>query len=118
MFAAWVPYIPLKTGKRDGRKRRADILEQYFPDHNESMSVVLERFSSIGIDTPRVVTLLEVDPELNPEHVEHMLHKCPDAIPEAKAVQYVRNNQGTSMKLDNNYYLNILDNKGLLIVDH
>ncbi|KAI3741038.1 hypothetical protein L1987_58703 [Smallanthus sonchifolius] len=131
------PYIPLKTGRRDGRKSRVDILEQYLPDHNESMSVVLERFKNIGIDTPGAVALLgshsvgrthcvklvhrlypEVDPVLDPGHVEHMLHKCPDAIPDPKAVQYVRNDRGTPMKLDNNYYRNILDNKGLLIVDH
>nr|QBC35991.1 peroxidase POD42 [Gerbera jamesonii] len=131
------PYIPLKTGRRDGRKSRADMLEQYLPDHNESMSVVLERFNSMGIDTPGVVALLgshsvgrthcvklvhrlypEVDPVLDAGHVEHMLHKCPDAIPDPKAVQYVRNDRGTPMILDNNYYRNILDNKGLLIVDH
>ncbi|KAK6154645.1 hypothetical protein DH2020_008893 [Rehmannia glutinosa] len=145
------PYISLKTGRRDGRKSRADIIEKYLPDHNESISVVLERFANIGIDTPGVVALLEmncrlihktvwysrssqcganplcetgsplypeVDPSLNPDHVEHMLHKCPDPIPDPKAVQYVRNDRGTPMKLDNNYYRNILDNKGLLIVDH
>ncbi|KAJ9689743.1 hypothetical protein PVL29_012435 [Vitis rotundifolia] len=131
------PYIPLKTGRRDGRKSRAEILEEYLPDHNESMSVVLDRFAAIGIDTPGLVALLgahsvgrthcvklvhrlypEVDPVLNTDHVEHMLHKCPDAIPDPKAVQYVRNDRGTPMKLDNNYYRNILDNKGLLIVDH
>lgn len=60
----------------------------------------------------------EVDPVLNPDHVPHMLKKCPDAIPDPKAVQYVRNDRGTPMVLDNNYYRNILDNKGLLIVDH
>ncbi|MCD7473350.1 Peroxidase 42, partial [Datura stramonium] len=46
------PYIPLKTGRRDSRRSRADILEQHLPDHNESMSVVLERFAKIGINTP------------------------------------------------------------------
>ncbi|KAG8635206.1 hypothetical protein MANES_16G007300v8 [Manihot esculenta] len=131
------PHIPLKTGRRDGRKSRAEVVEQYLPDHNESISVVLERFAAMGIDTPGVVALLgshsvgrthcvklvhrlypEVDPELNPNHVEHMLYKCPDAIPDPKAVQYVRNDRGTPMILDNNYYRNILDNKGLLIVDH
>ncbi|KAF6168118.1 hypothetical protein GIB67_011503 [Kingdonia uniflora] len=131
------PYIPLKTGRRDGRRSRADILEKYLPDHNESISVVLERFGAMGIDASGVVALLgahsvgrthcvklvhrlypEVAPELNPSHVEHMLHKCPDAIPDPKAVQYVRNDRGTPMILDNNYYKNILDNKGLLIVDH
>ncbi|KAL0305932.1 UNVERIFIED_CONTAM: Peroxidase 42 [Sesamum radiatum] len=44
--------------ERDGRKSRADILEQHLPDHNESMSVVLERFANIGINTPGVVALL------------------------------------------------------------
>ncbi|CAH9059348.1 unnamed protein product [Cuscuta europaea] len=131
------PYISLKTGRRDGRKSRAAILEQHLPDHNESMSVVLERFSNIGIKTPGVVALLgahsvgrthcvklvhrlypEVDPQLNPDHVPHMLKKCPDPIPDPKAVQYVRNDRGTPMKLDNNYYKNILENKGLMLVDH
>ncbi|CAN6683148.1 unnamed protein product [Malus baccata var. baccata] len=124
------PFIPLKTGRRDGRRSRAEILEQYLPDHNESMSVVLEKFADMGIDTPGVVALLgahsvgrthcvklvhrlypEVDPELNPDHVPHMLKKCPDAIPDPKAVQYVRNDRGTPMIFDNNYYRNILDNK-------
>ncbi|KAK7829470.1 peroxidase 42 [Quercus suber] len=101
------PHIPLKTGRRDGRKSRADVVEQYLPDHNESISVVLERFSALGVDTPGLVALLgahsvgrthcvklvhrlypEVDPALNPDHVEHMLYKCPDAIPDPKAVQY------------------------------
>ncbi|PIA57899.1 hypothetical protein AQUCO_00500071v1 [Aquilegia coerulea] len=131
------PYIPLKTGRRDGRRSRAEILEQYLPDHNESISSVLDKFGAMGIDTPGVVALLgahsvgrthcvklvhrlypEVDPALHPDHVEHMLHKCPDAIPDPKAVQYVRNDRGTPMILDNNYYRNILDNKGLLQVDH
>ncbi|XP_034211167.1 peroxidase 42-like [Prunus dulcis] len=93
------PNIPLKTGRRDGRRSRAEILEQYLPDHNESMSTVLEKFADMGIDTPGLVALLgahsvgrthcvklvhrlypEVDPQLNPDHVGHMLKKCPDAI--------------------------------------
>ncbi|KAG8494401.1 hypothetical protein CXB51_012081 [Gossypium anomalum] len=131
------PYIPLKTGRRDGRRSRADVVEEYLPDHNETISGVLDRFAAMGIDAPGVVALLgahsvgrthcvklvhrlypEVDPALNPDHVPHMLHKCPDQIPDPKAVQYVRNDRGTPMVLDNNYYRNILDNKGLLIVDH
>ncbi|KAJ3708417.1 hypothetical protein LUZ61_012122 [Rhynchospora tenuis] len=131
------PFIPLKTGRRDGRKSRAPLLEQYLPDHNESILSVLDKFSAIGIDTPGVVALLgshsvgrthctklvhrlypEVDPNFNPDHVPHMLKKCPDPVPNPKAVQYVRNDRGTPMKLDNNYYRNILDDKGLLQVDH
>ncbi|KAL4202057.1 hypothetical protein AMTRI_Chr02g219100 [Amborella trichopoda] len=131
------PYIPLKTGRRDGRRSRAEVLEEYLPDHNESISGVLAKFEAIGIDTPGVVALLgahsvgrthcvklvhrlypEVDPALNPDHVEHMLHKCPDPIPNPKAVQYVRNDRGTPMILDNNYYRNVMEGKGLLQVDH
>ncbi|KNA09176.1 hypothetical protein SOVF_155900 isoform A [Spinacia oleracea] len=131
------PHIPLKTGRRDGRRSRAEILEQYLPDHNESMSTVLEKFKSIGIDAKGVVALLgahsvgrthctkivhrlypEVDPALNPDHVPHILKKCYDPIPDPKSVQYVRNDRGTPMIFDNNYYRNILDSKGLLIVDH
>lgn len=56
------PYIPLKTGRRDGRNSRADVVEQYLPDHNESISVVLERFAAMGIDTPGVVSLLGMCP--------------------------------------------------------
>ena len=52
------PYIPLKTGRRDGRKSRAEVVEQYLPDNNESISVFLDRFGAMGIDTPGVVALL------------------------------------------------------------
>ncbi|XP_020591336.1 peroxidase 42-like [Phalaenopsis equestris] len=131
------PSIPLKTGRRDGRKSRAEVVEKFLPDHNESISSVLDKFGAMGIDTPGLVALLgahsvgrthcvklvhrlypEVDPALNPDHVPHMLKKCYDPIPDPKSVQYVRNDRGTPMKLDNNYYRNILDNKGLLMVDH
>ena len=60
LFQLGGPYIPLKTGRRDGRKSRAEILEEYLPDHNESMSVVLDRFAAIGIDTPGLVALLGI----------------------------------------------------------
>lgn len=132
------PYIPLKTGRRDGyRSRSSSVLEEYLPDHNESISTVLEKFAAMDVDTPGLVALLgshsvgrthcvklvqrlypEVDPKLNPDHVPHMMKKCPDPIPDPKAVQYVRNDRGTPMILDNNYFRNILDNKGLLLVDH
>jgi len=52
------PYIPLKTGRRDGRRSRADVVETFLPDHNESISSVLDKFGAMGIDTPGVVALL------------------------------------------------------------
>ncbi|KAH9299156.1 hypothetical protein KI387_030838, partial [Taxus chinensis] len=131
------PYIPLKMGRRDGRKSRANVLEMYLPDHNDTISTVLTRFKAIGIDTPGVVALLgahnvgrthcvklvhrlypEVDPMLDVGHVERMMKKCPDTIPNPKAVQYVRNDRGTPMKLDNNYYRNLMDNNSFFLAQH
>jgi len=34
------------------------VVEQFLPDHNESISSVLEKFGAMGIDTPGVVALL------------------------------------------------------------
>ncbi|KAH9324860.1 hypothetical protein KI387_005038, partial [Taxus chinensis] len=59
----------------------------------------------------------EVDPMLDVRHVENVMKKCPDAIPNPKVVQYVHNDCNTPMKLDNNYYRNLMENKELLIVD-
>lgn len=50
-----------------------------------------------------------MDPQLNPQHVPHMLKKCPDP----KAVQYVRNDRDTPMKRDNNYYRNMIGQQGI-----
>lgn len=36
------------------------MIEDYLPDHNESISVVLDRFASMGIDTPGLVALLGI----------------------------------------------------------
>lgn len=54
------PHIPLRTGRRDGRRSRADVVEQFLPDHNESISAVLDKFGAMGIDTPGVVALLGI----------------------------------------------------------
>ncbi|XP_047940649.1 peroxidase 42-like [Salvia hispanica] len=94
-----------------------------FLPQNESLKVVLDRLASIGINTAGGVALLashsagrtycmKLAHRLYPDRVEQ---RCPHRIPEA--VQYVRNDRGAPMKLDNNYYRNILDNKGLIIVD-
>ena len=76
------PFIPLKTGRRDGRRSRAEILEEYLPDHNESMSTVLEKFSAMGIDTPGVVALLGTTLQIclpNDVHVENIL-RTPSSV--------------------------------------
>ena len=45
------------------------MLEEYLPDHNESISVVLDKFSAMGIDTSGVVALLG-----NHHHHHHHHH--------------------------------------------
>ncbi|XP_020269434.1 peroxidase 42-like [Asparagus officinalis] len=134
---SWWTVHSSKNREKGWRRSRVDILEQDLPDHNESISVVLDKFAAIGIDTPAVVALLgahcvgrtrcvklvhrlypDLDPNLNPYHIPGMLKKRPDPIPDSKVVQFVRNDRETPMKLDNNYYRNILGNKGLLLVDH
>ena len=67
------PYIPLKTGRRDGRRSRADVVEQYLPDHNESISAVLDKFGAMGIDTPGVVALLGILSTLHVPIIEKLL---------------------------------------------
>ncbi|KAI4300252.1 hypothetical protein L6164_033649 [Bauhinia variegata] len=130
------PSIEMKTGRRDGRESYVAVLEENIPNHNDSMDLVLSRFESIGLDVEATVALLgahsvgrvhcmnivqrlypSVDPTLDPKHAEYLKKRCPDPNPDPKAVQYSRNDLGTPMIIDNNYYKNILQHKGLLMVD-
>ncbi|PQQ18378.1 heme peroxidase plant/fungal/bacterial [Prunus yedoensis var. nudiflora] len=94
------PFIPLKTGRRDGRRSRAEILEQYLPDHNESMSTVLEKFADMGIDTPGLVALLGAH-SVGRTHCVKLCTVCTQKL-----------------TLSSTLTINILDNKGLMMVDH
>jgi len=58
-----------------------------------------------------------VDPTLDPTHAAYLKRRCPTPNPDPKAVQYVRNDLKTPMIIDNNYYKNIMQHKGLLTVD-
>ncbi|KAH7404348.1 hypothetical protein KP509_15G021600 [Ceratopteris richardii] len=44
--------------------------------------------------------------------------RCPSPHPDPKAVKYARNDPGTPMKFDNNYYRNVMHMKGLLKLDN
>ena len=52
------PYIEMKTGRRDSKESYATVVEDSIPNHNDSMSLVLSRFQSIGIDAEGTVALL------------------------------------------------------------
>ncbi|WOL04629.1 peroxidase 21 [Canna indica] len=130
------PYIPMKTGRRDSRQSYYENINNYLPNHNDSMSLVLSRFKSIGIDAESTVALLgahsvgrvhcvnlvgrlypTVDPTIDPEYAKYLLFRCPSANPDPEAVLYSRNDRTTPMIIDNMYYKHLLQHKGLLKVD-
>ncbi|KAB1220341.1 Peroxidase 21 [Morella rubra] len=130
------PQIQMKTGRRDSKESYAVVVEDYLPNHNDSISLVLSRFQSIGIDAEGTVAILgahsvgrvhcinlvdrlypTVDPSLDPEYADYLKGRCPTPNPDRTAVLYARNDRETPMILDNMYYKNLLGHKGLLIVD-
>lgn len=58
-----------------------------------------------------------VDPTLDPDYAAYLKGRCPTPIPDPKEVQYSRFDRETPMILDNMYYKNVLNHKGLLIID-
>lgn len=52
------PQIQMKTGRRDSKESYAVVVEDYLPNHNDSISLVLSRFQSIGIDAEGTVAIL------------------------------------------------------------
>lgn len=126
----------MKTGRKDSRESFAAVIEDFIPNHNDTVSLVLSRFKSIGIDTEGSVALLgahsvgrvhcvnlvhrlypTVDPTLDPDYANYLKGRCPTPYPDPDAVLYARNDRETPMILDNFYYKNLLKHKGLLIVD-
>lgn len=130
------PYIEMKTGRLDSKESYVSEVESSIPNHNDTMSLVLSVFQSMGVDTEGTVALLgahsvgrvhcinlvhrlypTVDPTLDSEYAEYLKGRCPTTNPDPHEVLYARNDRLTPMKLDNMYYKNILNHKGLLLVD-
>ncbi|KAK6942831.1 hem peroxidase, partial [Dillenia turbinata] len=130
------PHVEMKTGRRDSKESYRTLVEELIPNHNDSISSVLSRFQSLGIDTEGTVALLgahsigrthcfnlvhrlypTVDPTLDPDYAEYLKGRCPTPEPDLKKVQYARNDRITPMVIDNNYHKNVLNHKGLLLVD-
>ncbi|XP_011004734.1 PREDICTED: peroxidase 21 [Populus euphratica] len=130
------PRVEMKTGRRDSTESYGAVVEDFIPDHNDSISLVLSRFQSIGIDVEGTVALLgshsvgrvhcvnlvhriypTVDPTMDPDYAEYLKGRCPTPDPDPQAVLYARNDRETPMTLDNYYYKNLLGHKGLLMVD-
>lgn len=130
------PHIEMKTGRKDSKESHLSEIDTFLPNHNDSMSYVLSRFQSVGIDVEGTVALLgahsvgrvhclnivdrlypTVDPTLDPEYAEYLKGRCPHREPNPHDVEYARNDLQTPMKLDNMYYKNLISNRGLLVVD-
>lgn len=130
------PHVEMKTGRKDSRISCVEEIENFIPNHNDTMSLVLSRFQSIGVDTEGTVALLgahsigrvhcanivhrlypTVDPTLDPNYAEYLKGRCPSPDPDPRAVEYARNDRITPMTLDNMYYKNVLNHRGLLIID-
>ncbi|KAJ0978227.1 hypothetical protein J5N97_013701 [Dioscorea zingiberensis] len=129
------PYINMRTGRRDSKESHIQEVD-FIPNHNDSISLVLSRFQSLGIDAEGTVALLgahsvgrvhcinlvgrlypTVDPSIDPDYAEYLKGRCPSPEPDPKAVEYARNDRDTPMVIDNMYYKNLLKHKGLLLVD-
>ncbi|KAL6987418.1 Peroxidase 21 [Sarracenia purpurea var. burkii] len=130
------PRIEMKTGRKDSKVSYAAVVDDFIPNHNDSISTVLSRFRSIGIDVEGTVSLLgahsvgrvhclnlvnrlypTVDSTLDPEYAKYLKRRCPSPAPDPNAVEYARNDLDTPMVLDNMYYKHVLNHKGLLLVD-
>ncbi|CAH9091625.1 unnamed protein product [Cuscuta europaea] len=132
------PDIAMKTGRMDSTTSYLAEVENFIPNHNDTMDVVLSQFQSIGIDAPGTVALLgahsvgrvhciniverlypDVDPTLDPDYAEYLKLRCPMTNPDPRALEpkYARNDLETPMVLDNMYYKGLLEHKGLLVID-
>ncbi|XP_073052633.1 peroxidase 21 [Primulina eburnea] len=130
------PHVGMKTGRKDGKISYVEEIENFIPNHNDTMSLVLSRFRSIGVDTEGTVALLgahsigrvhctnivhrlypTIDPTMDPNYAEYLKGRCPSPDPDPRAVEYARNDRITPMTLDNMYYKNVLNHRGLLIID-
>lgn len=59
------PRIEMKTGRKDSRESYAAVVEDFLPNHNDTISLVLSRFQAIGVDQEGTVALLGNSHHLN-----------------------------------------------------
>lgn len=68
----------MKTGRKDSKESYASVVEEFIPNHNDSISSVLSRFQSIGIDAEGTVAILGKFPLSLTSTLEYAmyLNKC------------------------------------------
>jgi len=48
----------MKSGRRDSKESYVKVVEEFIPNHNDSISSVLSSFQAIGVDVEATVALL------------------------------------------------------------
>ncbi|KAJ8436106.1 hypothetical protein Cgig2_017089 [Carnegiea gigantea] len=128
-------HIEMKMGRKDSLLSYTATVEDFIPNHNDNISLVISRFQSIAVDIEAMVALLgahsvgrvhclnivhrlypTIDPTLDPSYAEFLKRRCPTPDPDSNSVEYARNDPETPMVLDNMYYKLLLSHKGLLLV--
>ncbi|KAK6943774.1 hem peroxidase, partial [Dillenia turbinata] len=112
-----------KPGRRDSKQSYRAAVEELIPNHKDSISSLLSRFQSVGIDMEGVVTLLGrthclnlvnrlnpiVDPPSTPLRRVPKKGRCPTPQSDPNKVKFAKNDKVTRM--------NLLNHKGLLLID-
>ncbi|XP_061368070.1 peroxidase 18-like [Gastrolobium bilobum] len=134
------PMIPISTGRRDGMVSLASNVRPNIVDTSFPMDDMINRFSTKGLsladlvilsgahtigtahcssfrgrfqeDSKGKVTL--IDKTLDSSYADELMKKCPIS---ASPFVTVNNDPETSMVFDNQYYRNLLNNKGLFQSD-
>ncbi|KAI5063043.1 hypothetical protein GOP47_0021590 [Adiantum capillus-veneris] len=132
------PHFEVKTGRQDTREFSIEAdADTYLLPHDTDVSAFLDSMAALNINTAQAVALIgshtvgrthckhlvtrlypTVDLTLNANYSVYLKMRCPSSTPDPKAVEYSRNDPGSPMKFDNNYYRNVMQMKGLLKLDN
>ncbi|KAH7404336.1 hypothetical protein KP509_15G021300 [Ceratopteris richardii] len=132
------PHFEVKTGRRDTRVHTTEKdADTYLLPHDAGVDAFLDTMAKLSINAPQAIALIgshtvgrvhcvhlvsrlypTVDPTLNASYADYLKIRCPSPNPDPTAVEYSRNDRGTPMIFDNNYYKNVIELKGLLRLDN
>ncbi|CAI9765861.1 unnamed protein product [Fraxinus pennsylvanica] len=144
VFKAGGLHYPVPAGRRDGTFSSSDDVEKNLPDAFFNVTELRENFARKGLSLEEMVTLsgahsigdshcssfakrlysfnstYSQDPSLDPTYANYLKGLCPrptststNPIPDP----VVPFDPTTPIKIDNNYYKNLKNNKGLLVSD-
>ncbi|MCO5600334.1 hypothetical protein L7F22_054444 [Adiantum nelumboides] len=131
------PQFKVKIGRRDTRHFNLATADAILLPQNADVTTFLKLMESFNLNIPQAVALIgahtvgrthcktlvkrlypKVDPSLNSAYSYYLKKRCPTPNPSPSAVLYSRNDPITPMKLDNNYFKNVMQMKGLLKLDN